>query len=334
MKSALAALLVMVLLSCSSDKAPRVPPQIRIEPHLTADIAIYLEAPDAKVSAVAVPQAAGRVVHYGLEGQNALWNPEKNGRLQAEGGFGLDLGPERTIARHPVIWDQKYHWAKVGTNIVTLTSENDPAVGVRVSKQISMDGRTGAIDLIQRMTNVSERNQAYCFWDRTLCPAGGFAIIPLNAMSRFPAKWVLGRRKVTDGKIDYFWWEYDGVTPSHPNIRILDGMAVVKSQGKEQKIGADSDAGWIAYIHGRLLFVKYYPYFPKGKYIDNALSVAHYFSETLAELEPLSPEAQLRPEQEYLFPERWTLTWLDHAVTTHEEARAAAGSIPPSPFAR
>ena len=54
----------------------------------------------------------------------------------------------------------------------------------------------------------------------------------------------------------------------------------------------------------------------------------------LSELEPLSPEVTLRPEAEYLFPERWTLTRLDRDVTTHEDARAVAASIPPSPFAR
>jgi hypothetical protein len=334
MKTLIAPAIVAALASCSGERTARVPPQVRVEPHLTADLGVYLEAPDAKIVAVAVPQSAGRIVHYGLDGRNILWNPDRNGQLQAAGGYGLDLGPERTIARHPVIWEQKHLWAKLGTNVVTLTSERDPAVGMRISKQLVMDGATGALDVLQRMTNVSEKEQSYCFWDRTLCKAGGYTIIPLNPRSRFPAKWVIGRRKVVDGKVDPYWWEYNGNDPSHPGIRVIDGMAVAKSIGQEQKIGADSDAGWIAYIHERLLFVKYYPYFPDGKYIDNGLSVAHYFNERLAELEPLSPEATLRPEGEYLFPERWTLTRLDRDVTTPEEARAVAAKIPPSPFSR
>jgi hypothetical protein len=334
MKIPAAVALLASLLSCSGERAARVPPQIRVEAHLTADLAVYLEAPKAKVVAVAVPQAAGRIVHYSLDGRNILWNPDKNGRPQAAGGYGLDLGPERTIARHPVIWEQKHLWAKLGTNIVTLTSERDPAVGMRVSKQLAMDGATGALDIVQRMTNVSDKQQSYCFWDRTLCRPGGFTIIPLNAKSRFPAKWVIGKRKVVDGKVDPYWWEYNGTDPSHPGIQVIDGMVVAKSIGKEQKIGADSDAGWIASVHDRLLFVKYYAYSPDGKYVDNGLSVAHYFNERLAELEPLSPEATLAPEGEYLFPERWTLTRLDRDVTTHEEARAVASTIPPSPFLR
>src|SRR5262245_24212870 len=229
----LAPLLFAALLSCSGGQStPGIPPHARVDPHLTADIAVYLEAPDAKVVAVAVPHAAGRIVHYSLDGRNILWNPDKDGKPQAAGGYGLDLGPERTIARHPVIWEQKHIWGKLGANIVSLSSERDPALGMRVSKQLSIDGTTGALDIIQRMTNVSDKEQSYCFWDRTLCKVGGFTVIPLNAKSRFPAKWVIGKRKVVDGKVDPFWWEYDGTNPSHPGIRVIDGMLVAKSIGK------------------------------------------------------------------------------------------------------
>jgi len=313
----------ILLLGACAGPAPRVPGIVKVEPYQGADPALHLVAREAKVVAVAVPEAAGRIVHYSLDGENILYNPPG----KAGGGYGLDLGPERTIPRHPAIWTGKHTWATLG-DIVTVTSERDPAVGMRVAKNILIDGATGALDLLQRMTNVSGAESAWCFWDRTLCKAGGFCVIPLNPKSRFPAKWALGARR---GPV---WWEYDGVAPSHPGIRILDGMLVAKAAGKEQKVGVDSSAGWIAYMRGRLLFVKYFPYFPAGTYIDNGISVAHYFNDTIAELEPLSPEAKLPPEGEYTFPERWTLTRLDREVTTPEEARAVAASIPPSPFTK
>lgn len=335
MRCTTALALCLSLLSCSPEKAALPPAKVWVAPHLNADPCIHLHAPDAKILAVVAPDVAGRIVHYSLGGQNVLSNPtDKTGQTVAAGGYGLDLGPERTIPRHPVIWDQRHTWATLGANVVAITSERDPAVGMRVGKQVAMNGETGALEILQRMTNVADREQSYCFWDRTLCRAGGFMILPLNPKSRFPAKWVLGKRKVVDGKIDYLWWEYDGATPSHPNIKVLDGMLVSKSQGKEQKMGADSDGGWIAYILGRVLFVKYYPYDPGGSYVDNGLSVAHYFNERIAELEPLSPAATLKPGGEYVFPERWTLTALDRDVLTHEDARSVASSIPPSPFAR
>lgn len=308
--------LVAIAAGCAGPAA-RVPGRVKIEPYQGADPAVHLIADQAKVVAVAVPQNAGRIVHYGLDGENIL----------VGGGYGLDLGPERTIPPHPVIWKNRHTWATLG-DILTVTSERDPAVGMRVGKTVMIDGATGALDLLQRMTNVSDREQAWCFWDRTLCRSGGFGLIPLNRKSRFPAGWVLGTRR---GPV---WWDYNGATPSHTDVRVLDGVLVTQCRGREQKVGADSDAGWIAYVRGRLLFVKYYPYFPEGNYVDNGLSVAHYFNDNIAELEPLSPEARLRPEGEYTFPERWTLTRLDREVTTPEEARAIVSQIPPSPFAK
>jgi len=317
---------LLALVGCAATAA-RVPGRLEIGTYLGADPALRFVAPVPAILAVAVPQAAGRVVQYSLGGENILYNPLRNGQLQPAGGYGLDLGPERTIPPHPAIWTGKHTWALLG-DIATVTSERDSAVGMRVGKNIMIDGATGALDLLQRMTNVSDREQAWCFWDRTLCPAGGFAIIPLNPRSRFPARWVQGARR---GPL---WWDYDGTNPGHPGIRILGGMLVAKAEGKEQKVGADSDAGWIAYVRGRLLFVKYFPYVAGGNYIDNGITVAHYFNDTIAELEPLSPEARLKPEGEYTFPERWTLTRLDRDVTTHEEARRVAEQIPPSPFVR
>jgi hypothetical protein len=321
-----AALALLSTFACSAPAA-RVPGQIKVEPYLSADPAIHFIAPEARIVAVAVPQAAGRVVHFSLGGENVLYNPVKNGQPQPGGGYGLDLGPERTVPPHPAIWSGKHTWALLG-DIAAITSERDPAVGIRVGKNVMIDGATGALDILQRMVNVSDRDQAWCFWDRTLCKAGGFGILPLNPRSRFPAKWVLGTRR---GPL---WWDYDGKNPSHPLIKVLDGVLITKAQGSEQKVGADSDAGWIAYVRGRLLFVKYFPYVPDGNYIDNGMSVAHYFNDSIAELEPLSPEIRLKPEGEATFPEHWTLTMLEREVTTHEEARAAASHIPPYRFSR
>jgi hypothetical protein len=169
--------------------------------------------------------------------------------------------------------------------------------------------------------NVADKEQSYCHWDRTLCKAGGFAFFRLNKKSRFAAGWGIGKRAKKQP------WEYEVEKPEHPNIRVLDGVLVAKASGSEQKIGADTDGGWIAYVRGRLLFVKHFPYDPQGNYTDCGMSVALYFNDKMAELEPLSPEIRMKPGQESVFGEKWTLTLLDKEVTTHEEVRALADRI-------
>jgi hypothetical protein len=276
-----------------------------------------------------MPSAAGRLVDYSRDGENIFWeNPDAQGRPRPGGGHQLDLGPEaRIIPSHPVAWTGKYTWAKLGNDAFLAASEPDPVLGMRIEKTFRMEGRSGALEISSRMWNVSGQPQSYCTWDRTLCKAGGFAFFRLGSKSRFPARWVIGKRK--GGA-----WEYNGVDPHHDNIDVRGDVLVATASGPEQKIGADTDGGYIAYVRDRLLFVKYFPYFPDGRYTDGGLAVAFYFNDALAELEPISPEATLKPGEDYIFREKWTLTRLDHSVRTPAEVRELADSILPSPFRR
>jgi hypothetical protein len=202
---------------------------------------------------------------------------------------------------------------------VRLVSEHDPAVGMTMIKEIRIDERTGALDVRQVMKNTSDRDQSYCLWDRTLCRGGGFAFFPLHPSSGRPGGWSV----LKDGKY---------AQGTHPGVKTLDGVLVAKAEGAPSKLGADGSAGWIAYARGRQLFVKFYPYFPDGKYTDGGNSVELYFDPKVCELEPLSPEVPLKPGEEYAFPEKWVLIPLDREVATAEEARALVDKIPANPF--
>jgi hypothetical protein len=318
--------LLLALVSCA-EPVPSEPPRVRIEPYLGVP-SVILEAPGPQAQAVVMPDLGGRIVRYSLEGENILWdNPDASGRPRPGGGCQVYVGPEpRTVPEQPALWKNRYRWATLGNAAAALTSEPCPVFGLRVERQITIDPRDGSLAVVHRMKNVSDRDQSYCFWDRTLTQPRGFALIPLNPKSRFPARWVIGKRN--EKKL----WDYDGTNPSHPGIRVLDGVLVAQTGGPEQKVGADSDGGWIAYARGRLLFVKYYPYAPDGRYTDAGLSVALYFRDNLSECEPISPEVALKPGAEYVFPEKWILLRLEKEVTTHEEARALVDRLPPSPF--
>lgn len=278
-----------------------------------------LSAPDARVLAEIAPELGGRVVTYSLGGENILL-PEK--------GCQIDIGPEpRKIPAHPAIWSGRYEHTHLRTAPgVRLRSAPEPNLGLRVVKEFGIDARTGALELVAKMLNVSERETSYCFWDRTLVEGGGWCLLPVNPKSKFPAKWVLGKRTPTVP------WEYDGKTPSHPDMRLMNDVLVVKTGGPEQKVGTDTADGWIAYARGRVLYVKYFPVFPAGRYTDNGMTLAHYYREAFSELEPLSPEVTLKPGQEFVFPQAWALIPLEREVTSFEEARALVERLPRSPF--
>ena len=307
MKNLLPALLVLA--SCSGGPPPAV---------VLSGGRATIQAPAAKVTAVAAPDLGGRIISYQVDGEEIL---------AKDRGFQLDIGPEmRQIPAHPAIWSWEYAATTLGTTALRLTSQVDGALGLRVVKEVGIQPGNGALEIVGKMLNVSAKDTSYCFWDRTLCVGGGWTLLPINRSSRFAAGWVKGRRKGPN------LWDYDGDKPSHPNIQVMDGVLVVKTGGPEQKVGTDAMDGWIAYARGRRLFVKFYPCYPAGNYTDGGMTLAHYFRENVAELEPLSPEVTLKPGQEYIFPQMWAVITLDREVTSFAEARALVPKIPPSPF--
>ena len=300
-------LLLLISTSCSGPGARSNVAQDRVE----------WEAPAAKVVAAANPLVGGRLTTYSLGGENILLKDK---------GFQLDIGPEpRKLPAHAAIWSGAYTVTQ-GKGSIRLTSELDPALGIRVVKEVGIDPSNGALEIVGKMRNESGREVSYCFWDRTLVEGSGWCLLPTNPKSKFPAKWVLGKRTPTTP------WEYDGQNPSHPDMKLMDGVLVVKTGGPEQKVGTDTMDGWIAYARGKLLFVKYFPCYPAGKYTDGGLSLAHYFQPAFSELEPISPEVTLRAGQEYVFPQAWALIPLEKEVSSFEEARALVSRLPKSPF--
>lgn len=295
---------------------------------------LVVEATDVEVRFVVAPAVGGRIVEYSLNEQNILWSPPgidgvtlaTSPKGFATPGHQVDIGPElRGIPRHLLLWLGQYTGDAPRDDTVRVVSAPDTSVGVQLSKEITMEPETGALGIVHRMKNIATTNVAYCLWDRTLCEGGGFALVPLNRKSQFAAKWALKRKNESRGF-------YDGDTPGHPNVKVSGNLLVAKCDGPPSKLGADSDAGWIAYTRGKTLFVKYYPYSPKGPYTDGGCSVQLYFDEGRAELEPLSPEINLKPGESYEMPEKWVLIELEEAVTTHEQARALVKKIPASPF--
>ncbi len=295
---------------------------------------LILEA--SGVHAIVAPAVGGRILQYGVSGENILYEDIKSfGRTLANspgsfsmGGYQCDIGPElRGIPDHEALWVGLHQWKIHKDFTVRVTSEKDVSVGIQMEKQILIEPGSGDLGITQEMRNISDKEVAYCLWDRTLCKNDGFALFPLNKKSRFKAGWSL-RRTVNDKFI------YDGDKPVAANVRIMKGMLVARCEGPATKVGADSDAGWIAYVRGRLLLVKYFPFFPQGNYSDGGNSVELYYDERVAELEPLSPEVKLQPGGSHMFPEKWTLIELEKEVLTFEKAAELVKRIPPSPFGR
>lgn len=150
---------------------------------------------------------------------------------------------------------------------------------------------------------------------------------PLNKKSRFKKGWTV--HNVWNGSFFFDGEKYD----SH-EVKVEDGLLIALCNGEPTKVAADSDAEWVAYARGNLLFVKYFPFYPKEVYSDGGNSVEVYFDHEVAEIQALSPEIKLAPGLNYSFPEKWLLIHLDVPVRDFKEVRKLVKKIPPSPFKR
>jgi hypothetical protein len=281
-----------------------------------------------------VPAIGGRIVQYSLNSEGIIYeHPGAEGKTLAAskgtffvGGAQVDIGPEtRGIPEHPMLWFGPWHWASKRSFALLFNSDSDAITGVQLGRDLVINPEDGALGINSWMKNVSETNISYSIWDRTMCKPAGYVLVPLNRKSRFAAGWRI-RNKVDDRFVD------ESKDLRSPFAKVLDHVLVAKTGGLATRIGADSDAGWIAYARGRLLFVKYFPYESGKSYGDGGSSVSVYFDQSMTEFGPLSPEATLKPGETYAFPEQWILISLKETVTTFEKARALVKKIPDSPF--
>lgn len=267
---------------------------------------------------------------YGIEAENLLWFPLQRGTSSAleAGGYQLDIGPEiRGIPARPTLWAGQYRSQTPRDFTVEVKSLPDPLLGVQLIKEIVIDPESGDLGVTQIITNVSPREVSFCHWDRTLVQPDGYVIVPLKKKSRFKEKWALRRGEVGE----YF---YDGDTPESDRVEIKGDILYAKASGKPTKIGVDSDAGWIAYVWRHYLLIKYFPYYENGNYTDGGCTVEVFWNERFAELEPLSPEVKLNPNEGYRFPELWKIVELKDEVKSFKDARKAAKKVPRSPFGK
>jgi len=295
---------------------------------------LLMESKDSGIRGVLAPSVGGRVLAYGFRDDSILWsNPNAAGQVYKPGdapfdpgGFVCALGPEvASLPDHPLTLLGEYAWSAKKRAFLHLKGAEDKAVGVEMEKEIAFDADTGDLGFVHRIKNISDKDGAFCLWHRIACKPGGFAFFPVNKKSRFSAGWAV--RKEENGKL-----RYDGATPESPEVRVLNGVLVAQTTGAASKIGADSDGQWLAYALGRTLFVVHFPYYSGGVYSEGGNSVTVAWDGTKTELQPLSPEARLRSRKLYEFPIKWSLVALPSEITTHEQARALADTIPGSPF--
>jgi hypothetical protein len=279
-----------------------------------------LELSNGQVRVVLGPQCGGRVLAYGRGGAEAIaldpaqagwtWRPGAP-ELDPWGGR-FDVGPEKTIARHPTLWLGAWGAEPAGDGAVRMTSAVDPATGLRLTRELRLAPDSSHLRCTQTMTNAAGEPLTCCHWGRTLAPGGGIAVFPATPGSRFPHGYVQYDAS-RDGLLDF--------APRDPCVRVRDGLFEVFGPPRHPKLCFDGTGGWLGWLMpSGLLFVKRWPVFPDRVYNDlSAFTLSLWlWQDRVAELEPIGPAERLAPGASASFTEDWWL--LEHPFPARRDA--------------
>ena len=293
------------VLTTLSPGAEQLPTGVSVARFHGYDDCLRLENASTRVTLC--PRAGGRVLEYSWKGTNALYLPpgDEGWEYQTDKDWGsmnagrFDIGPEQTIAPHPVLWAGRWTGEPLGTRGARLTSQPDQATGVQLVREFRLDEKTSRLECRQIIKNVGTLPREYCHWSRTFALGGGICVIPLTEPSRFP-----------EGYVMYEPNSLINFRPQDPQIRKVDGYLVITGTPRQPKLGMDTAGGWLAYqMPNNLLFVKQYAVDPNRPYNEVAgLTMSIWYPDgPMCELEPIGPRERIEPGAAASFTETWYL---------------------------
>lgn len=292
---------------------------------------------DGVASVIVNPEYGGHIVYYGLDevGDNVLWTDSVvNGwtlrdfvptrRSPDSGRF--DIGNERKTENiHDTIWAGPYssYMIEDGVGVASLPCES---MGVKLRREYRL--HKGKVSVSQFLTNIGTDPVEYCFWTRTLLPAGGMYMAKAEKSERY-AKGFAEICLKTDKLLNAS--ETNRVTCRNGWFCAYPGGDV------EHKYGINTEDGVSLYAFGRYLYKKTLPVFivesdnssdsnwvraseemmqamgegvtaigydnNGGESFPNMI----YFCEDFIEMEPNSPVFRVSPGNTAIWQESWQL---------------------------
>jgi hypothetical protein len=215
------------------------------------------------------------------------------------------LGGHR-LWRSPEIPASTYHPDDIPVNITT------DSAGFTVRGEVERDGIVKTISVSQhgsytivdhRLDNRGSSALRVAPWAITQLAPGGTAFLP-ESLEPVDVDRVMPNRRIVI-------WPYTDL--SSPEIEFTPGILALHATDSEMKtkIGIPNTRGWVAYMLGKELFVKWSPWHDDdAQYSDFGASVQCYRDERFIEIETLGPLVTLDPGSRVAHREVWKLKQL------------------------
>ena len=275
------------------------------------------------ITVAVVPDIGARVMQYDLDGHPSIYvNPDELGKVHTPssssgwpnyGGFKNWPAPQdRWGWPPPPNLDFGAYKVEVVLDspdscVVSCEGpvEQWKAPGLRFDRRLTIYRGSSRVRVEQTLINEGETEARWSVWDITQ------AIVNHPDEEDWTNFWVYFPIKA-DSKFgeDGFWVMSGGETNPQWKAHVAEGVSAVQYlHNSGAKIGADSDAGWVAYVDERdgYTYAKKFTCFEGAEYPDQGSPVEVYTSNGLPylEVEVLSPLVDLAPGASYTFTEDW-----------------------------
>jgi hypothetical protein len=254
------------------------------------------------------PLVGGRVTSFSLEGADVLTgsdvDPDSYGSTfwtSPQSDWGWPPPPELDRAPYSVIEHGE---------TITLAGPPNDALGVRVTKQFSVDRVRGAVVLRYTIANEGKTPRRYSPWEVSRVHARGLTFFP----SGQPAVGPLRVERVGNGT--WFAHEPDG----------LDSTG--------QKAFAHAAQGFVAHAGRGLLYVKSFPEVPSELQAPGEAEIEVYANDRYVEVEVQGPYTVIAPGDCTTWSVRWYLRKLPPHIVPfagNTELLALAAGVVRSP---
>ncbi|GIT12916.1 MAG: hypothetical protein CM1200mP34_3220 [Verrucomicrobiales bacterium] len=145
-----------------------------------------------KTTRVVLAPSGGRVLSYEINGVNTLYLSESDSQGKGGSSAGrFDIGPERVLPRHDLLWSGPYKGEITGARSARFTSGKDEATGFQIVRDFRLAANSTHLRIKQTVINISDKTRQVCYWCRTFVYGQGICVVPVTEHSRMPRKHVI-----------------------------------------------------------------------------------------------------------------------------------------------
>lgn len=252
-----------------------------------------------------------RILWYGLkDGENVLHEVTSDSgstggsEFRLYGGHRLWVSPEVERTYFP---DNRQVTVESDNKRILFTAPvEDTAPGTNLQKQleIRINDKGAGVQLSHCVINLDSRPTELAPWTPTMMRPGGRAILPLPPRVAMDKDHYLPVGPLT-------LWSFTDLADSRwrlgtEYVQLLQSTTPA-GRFEEQMTGTFNPGGWGAYFTDNLLFVKRAAVIPGASYPDFGCNFEIFTNREFLELETLGPKVVLKPGEQVIHEERWTL---------------------------